>query len=454
MFLEKDNIALFKPTWQQSTIGNWGSNLAVDGRKTDLSANGGQCSISANSKLTAEWRVDLKNVSSIHHVTIQYRTDNIHWNASNAYTSRFLGFTLYISNSTDREEGVLCFRDTNFTRATIPNPITITCPRPGRYVIFYNKRTQSSIPAGYDRYAFSELCEVEVYGCARAGFYGEDCYQRCPQNCQEGHCHIVEGTCLGCVPGYKGPTCDEQCKDHTYGLDCKRICGNCRIGDQCHHVNGSCPNGCDRGSIGIYCATACPVGSFGYDCQERCSIHCAVPDRCDRVTGECQDGCLAGWKGVTCDKQCDGGKYGPNCTLTCGHCFRGSQCHFEDGACPGECDSGYEGSRCTKACRNNTYGPACTMACGNCLYLYGEQCNHVTGHCPRGCPEGFKGDLCNNAGESSSYNQQAAALYAFIVLFCLLLLLNIIYIIWNFRNRICDLRNRPAIMEMYSVFKK
>lgn len=24
----------------------------------------------------------------------------------------------------------------------------------------------------------------------------------------------------------------------------------------------------------------------------------------------------------------------------------------------------------------------------------------------------------------------------------------------NFRNRICDLRNRPAIMEMYSVFKK
>lgn len=74
-----DNIALLKPTWQQSTIRSWGSNLAVDGRKTDLSANGGQCSISANSKLTAEWRVDLKNVSSIHHVTIQYRTDNIYW---------------------------------------------------------------------------------------------------------------------------------------------------------------------------------------------------------------------------------------------------------------------------------------------------------------------------------------------------------------------------------------
>lgn len=71
---------------------------------------------------------------------------------------------LHYTYPTDREEGVMCFRDTNFTRATIPNPITITCPRHGRYVIYYNKRTQSSIPPGYDRYAFSELCEVDVYG--------------------------------------------------------------------------------------------------------------------------------------------------------------------------------------------------------------------------------------------------------------------------------------------------
>ena len=45
-------------------------------------------------------------------------------------------------------------------------------------------------------------------GCL-SGFYGENCFLPCPQNCQRGHCHITEGTCLlGCLPGYKGSKCD------------------------------------------------------------------------------------------------------------------------------------------------------------------------------------------------------------------------------------------------------
>lgn len=45
---------------------------------------------------------------------------------NNFYTSRFLGFAVYVSNTTCKEEGVLCFRDTIYTMTTIPNKMNIT----------------------------------------------------------------------------------------------------------------------------------------------------------------------------------------------------------------------------------------------------------------------------------------------------------------------------------------
>ncbi|XP_078328367.1 uncharacterized protein LOC144623703 isoform X2 [Crassostrea virginica] len=212
--LAYENLALNKPTWQQYPYPgremDLGADKAVDGRFTNLSVWGGECVVSANDQSTAEWRVDLEAILSVHHIFIQYPTDKKPWDENNFFTRFFLGFSVYISNTTNKEDGVLCFRDTNYTRATIPNPVNITCPYHGRYVIYYNNRTHLPYPSEYSTFADSDLCEVEVYGCPTPGFYGESCSMQCPKNCQEGRCHILDGTCLGCLSGYIDQICDKK----------------------------------------------------------------------------------------------------------------------------------------------------------------------------------------------------------------------------------------------------
>lgn len=83
---------------------------------------------------------------------------------THGFVSRFLGFSVFISNTTDEAAGVLCFRDTLYTIYTIPAVVTLNCPYYGRYVIYYNNRTSSTIPTDYSDLAYNEICELEVYG--------------------------------------------------------------------------------------------------------------------------------------------------------------------------------------------------------------------------------------------------------------------------------------------------
>uniref|UniRef100_A0A8W8P3B8 Fucolectin tachylectin-4 pentraxin-1 domain-containing protein n=1 Tax=Magallana gigas TaxID=29159 RepID=A0A8W8P3B8_MAGGI len=163
-----ENVALNKPAYQlhpYNTEEQYDASNGVDGLKTNFSNFGGQCVLSANNKYTATWWVNLTSIYNIYNITIFYRTDNVPWQPTNGYRARFLGFSLYVSNTTDRLDGKLCFKDTNFNLTTIPPIFNTTCLLRGQYVIYYNERKGvGENPIGYDPYAFNELCEVEVFG--------------------------------------------------------------------------------------------------------------------------------------------------------------------------------------------------------------------------------------------------------------------------------------------------
>ena len=77
MTLFTENLALKKEAWQNNY--NYDTaDRAVDGLKQNLSWNGGQCAWSLRGRI-AEWRVDLGGILSIHHIFIQFNTNNRVW---------------------------------------------------------------------------------------------------------------------------------------------------------------------------------------------------------------------------------------------------------------------------------------------------------------------------------------------------------------------------------------
>nr|XP_034321893.1 uncharacterized protein LOC105319418 [Crassostrea gigas] len=229
------------------------ASKAVDGLKSDFSAHGGQCTLSANNKQEAILYVDLGYILGIHHIKIYYRTDNIPWGPNHGYVGRFLGFSVYVSNTTEIKDGVLCFKDDYFTKYTIPAVITLNCTHHGRYVIYYNNRTSSYPPPYYSRYAFNDLCEFEVYGCPSPKYYGEGCNLPCPLTCKNRRCHMETGKCFGCEDGYFGSTCNFSCPyPEYYGERCNLPCPPTCKNRRCHMETGKC-FGCEDGYLGSTC---------------------------------------------------------------------------------------------------------------------------------------------------------------------------------------------------------
>lgn len=78
---------------------------------------------------------------------------------------RFAGFSLFVSNSST-PSGFLCYKSGN---ELPPLNFNTNCTTHGRYVIFYNERSDRiPYPSGYELSpVFTELCEVTVTGIVK-----------------------------------------------------------------------------------------------------------------------------------------------------------------------------------------------------------------------------------------------------------------------------------------------
>ncbi|XP_062620459.1 multiple epidermal growth factor-like domains protein 10 [Saccostrea cucullata] len=416
-----ENIALGKPTNQSTTyMFSWNSGKAVDGDKIDISSVG-TCAISKDNKTTAWWYVDLGKHLPIDRVSIFYRGENASLLWESVFKGRFSGFFLYISNDTSKENGHLCYHE--ILDSPTQNQI-VECPSIGRYVIYYNERDPNkTYPVYYNKYAYIELCEVEVYGCPDVSQYGEDCLN-CSTGCKDGRCDIKTGTC-SCLQGFTGFYCNKSCGYGTYGDQCMGHCGACRDGEPCNHVTGSCVNGCAEGRYGDKCVDECRSGYYGYDCNSTCSDTCVTPGLCNRYTGKCLGGCLSGYKGDKCDSECESGMYGVSCNMSCGFCFHGDTCHHVNGSCLRGCSEGYQGELCDDVCSFGKYGLLCEHEC-SVLCQKPRDCHHMTGNCLNGCREGFIGPHCMDV-EGPVFS--SGTTYVLIAILSTLVLVNVVCII-------------------------
>ncbi|XP_056275350.1 scavenger receptor class F member 2 isoform X2 [Pseudoliparis swirei] len=202
----------------------------------------------------------------------------------------------------------------------------------------------------------------------REGLWGPRCERYC--QCIQGKCNHGDGSCT-CTPGYRGKFCREPCPAGFYGQNCRNRCGHCKGQQPCKVTEGRCIT-CDRGWNGTRCDQLCSKGFFGEGCQEACPA-CRDGHHCDPIRGKCSH-CNPGWIGDRCEVRCPNGTYGENCENNCSHCFNGI-CDVVTGECL--CDPGFYGTYCNMTCQPGQYGVNCNQTCS----CNDKNCDPVSGAC-------------------------------------------------------------------------
>lgn len=84
--------------------------------------------------------------------------------SSIVFSTITFGFSVYVSNTTDRFHGILCSK-VNYRGGTQPEVFNTTCPVHGQYIIYHNEMLLLlTFTNGGSSTTYSGLCEVEVYG--------------------------------------------------------------------------------------------------------------------------------------------------------------------------------------------------------------------------------------------------------------------------------------------------